>query len=578
MASKIENDRQLIVEAKTKGKSAVLKSYIKLSGPGWLQSAITLGGGSLSSSLYLGVLAGFALLWLQPLAMILGIVMLSAIGYVALSTGEKPFRAINKHVNPVLGWGWLIATMMANCVWSLPQFSLACGSIRQNLMPDTFGSMPVNTANAILAPSIAVLCIVMVYLYDSQGFGYKLFNLLLKLMVAAIVISFFGVVIYMSIKGRLDWGGIFGGLVPNFRMLWQPADTFKDALAAVGPDFRGYWTGKIVTEQQDVLVAAAATAVGINMTFLLPYSMLKRGWNRDFRGLAIFDLSTGLFIPFILATGCVVIASASQFHVKPAAGLLPDVQGEEAAVQGQDALVTDANQGRDGLATDPALLGRFQDLVMDRIRQEQGRDDLATDTKLVSELPLAERRIAAMLVRRDANHLAMALSPLTGKVVAHYVFGIGVVGMAISSIIILMLINGFCVTEIIGIESKGLWYRLGSILPAVGLLGPFFWNDAAPYLAVPTSVFGFILIPIAYITFALVMNQKKLLGDDMPSGVRRIVWNVLMIIAVVLVTVGAVYMVKKKAGWVGIGGVVAFIMLAVVVHFIRKVQGKESLL
>ena len=573
MASKIENDRQLIVEARAKGKGALLKAYIKLSGPGWLQSAITLGGGSLSSSLYLGVLAGFALLWLQPLAMILGIVMLSAIGYVALSTGEKPFRAINKHVNPVLGWGWLIATMMANCVWSLPQFSLACGSMRQNLMPGTFGSMPADTANAILAPSVAVLCIIMVYLYDSQGLGYKLFNLLLKLMVAAIVISFFGVVVYMSVKGKLDWGGIFGGLVPNFRMLWEPADTFKDALAVVGPDFRGYWTGRIVTEQQDVLVAAAATAVGINMTFLLPYSMLKRGWNKDFRGLAIFDLSTGLFIPFILATGCVVIASASQFHIKPAPGLLPDVQGGEA------------------VKPDLALLGRFQGLALERVKKEIGTENFNAQfaglnpeeisglkTKLVSGLPLADKRIAAMLVRRDANHLAMALSPLTGKVVAHYVFGIGVVGMAISSIIILMLINGFCVTEIIGIEGKGLWYRLGSILPAVGLLGPFFWKDAAPYLAVPTSVFGFILIPIAYITFALVMNQKKLLGDDMPKGGRRIVWNVLMIIAVVLVSVGAVYMVKKKAGWIGIGGVIAFIMLAVVVHFIRKAQGKESLL
>ena len=42
-----------------------------------------------------------------------------AIGYVTLSTGERPFKAINTHVNPVLGWGWAIATLMANCVWSL---------------------------------------------------------------------------------------------------------------------------------------------------------------------------------------------------------------------------------------------------------------------------------------------------------------------------------------------------------------------------------------------------------------------------------------------------------------------------
>ncbi|GAG15047.1 unnamed protein product, partial [marine sediment metagenome] len=80
--AQIQADRRLIVEARRKGFWATLGAYTRLSGPGWLQSAITLGGGSLSSSLYLGVLAGFSLLWLQPLAMILGVIMLSAIAYV----------------------------------------------------------------------------------------------------------------------------------------------------------------------------------------------------------------------------------------------------------------------------------------------------------------------------------------------------------------------------------------------------------------------------------------------------------------------------------------------------------------
>ena len=97
---KVQEDRRLLIEAGEKGPLATLGAYVKLSGPGWLQSAITLGGGSLSSSLYLGVLAGFSLLWLQPLAMVLGIVMLSAIGYVTLSTGERPFRAIPRPRQP----------------------------------------------------------------------------------------------------------------------------------------------------------------------------------------------------------------------------------------------------------------------------------------------------------------------------------------------------------------------------------------------------------------------------------------------------------------------------------------------
>ena len=47
----------------------------------------------------------------------------------------------------------------------------------------------------------------------------------------------------------------------------------------------------------------------------------------------IFDLSTGLFIPYTIATACVVIAAASQFHGEPYPGLLTatDAEGQEVA-------------------------------------------------------------------------------------------------------------------------------------------------------------------------------------------------------------------------------------------------------
>ena len=86
-----ESDRQILTDAQSRGLFPTLGAFVKLSGARlWLQSAITLGGGSLASSLYLGILAGYSLMWLQPLAMILGIIMLSAIGYVTMSTGERP--------------------------------------------------------------------------------------------------------------------------------------------------------------------------------------------------------------------------------------------------------------------------------------------------------------------------------------------------------------------------------------------------------------------------------------------------------------------------------------------------------
>jgi Mn2+/Fe2+ NRAMP family transporter len=120
MNSDVQKNLQAINEARAKGKLATIRVYLGLAGPGWLQSAITLGGGSLAGSLYLGILAGTSMLWLQPLAMIFGIIMLSAISYVTLSTGEPPFQTVRKHISPILAWGWLAATVVANLVWSLP--------------------------------------------------------------------------------------------------------------------------------------------------------------------------------------------------------------------------------------------------------------------------------------------------------------------------------------------------------------------------------------------------------------------------------------------------------------------------
>jgi len=77
--------------------------HTRKNGPGWLQAAITLGGGSLASSLFLGVILEPKLMRPQPLAMLLGVIMLSAIGYVTLAGGRRPFGAVNEHGSLIPG-------------------------------------------------------------------------------------------------------------------------------------------------------------------------------------------------------------------------------------------------------------------------------------------------------------------------------------------------------------------------------------------------------------------------------------------------------------------------------------------
>ena len=107
--------------------------YAKLSGPGWIQAAVTLGGGSLVGALYLGVIGGYEFMWLQPLAMLCGIIMLSAISHVTLSSKERPFVAAKKHISPVLAWAWLIATIIADVVYCSAQYGLGTDAVQNNL-------------------------------------------------------------------------------------------------------------------------------------------------------------------------------------------------------------------------------------------------------------------------------------------------------------------------------------------------------------------------------------------------------------------------------------------------------------
>ena len=566
--SKIDNDRSVLLDAQQRGMLSRVGTYARLSGPGWLQSALTLGGGSLGSSLYLGILAGTSLLWLQPYAMLLGVVMMSAISYVVLSTGKRPFRAINEHINPVLGWSWLAATMMANMVWALPQYSLCFAVCEQNFFPNWFqGDGWLSPANVgtdggkwIISGAILVLCTVVTWSYGSGHWGIRIYELVLKIVVAVIVTCFIGVVIRMSLAGEgIDWGAALSGFIPDTRHFHQPAATFTPLLDQVQDGAgRRYWSDLIVSEQRDVMLSAGAAAVGINMTFLLPYSLLSRGWDKAFRGLTIFDLATGTLIPFVIATGCIVIASAQQFHAK---------------------LPTGSEVTAEGVQMPEHLRGAF-DRLLDK-RNAAGKDG---SYDFAGPADAAEQQLAAVLVRRDTFDLARSLDQLFasesgrgGRFFSNIIFGVGVVGMTLSSISLMMLISGFVVCEIFDRPASGWLFRVGCLAGATGVLWPLVWSGGArAWLTIVAGVFGSMLLPIAYITFFVMMNRKSLLGDEAPTGWRLGIWNILMAIAALSATAAGISAVIKKGGSTGLIFVAAFLALVLIVQFNRRPSNQTN--
>jgi len=574
--------------------------YAKKSGPGWMQGAITLGGGSLAGALYLGIISGYSLMWLQPLAMICGVIMLSAIGYVTLSTNERPFGSINRNISPLLGWSWLIATLMANIIWCMPQFNLGRAAVQQNLMP--FLGESTNSTLAICAVFL-IIALIINSAYGKGGKGIQIFERILKILVGIVVISFFLVVITLTMNGNIQWGQIFKGFIPNLSALFSPAPALADAVAQ--SNNADFWSGMISSSQRDKILAAFATAVGINMTFLLPYSMLKKRWGKEHRPLAIVDLSIGLIVPFVLATGCVLIAAAASFH-----GQTTDVLAKENVVAKTDILHEADGEGfakgdikfaagaiitKQGEVL-PKMAAPFHKILdgrlskeasgkaaLDALKEAKKGDDKAVITVASSAvdaarlaLPASERNLAAMLANRDNFNLAATLAPLVGNTVAQIIFGIGVLGMAISTIIILMLINGVVFCEMFNKPGNKSLHMLGCLVSGIGgFFGPFLWTgDAKAALAIPTSVIGGTLLPIAYFTFFLMMNSKRILGDSLPTGGKRIVWNVLMLFATGVATAGSVWALYGKAtgsnplgqkfGWAGLVFLVVLFIVGIV--------------
>ncbi len=542
----------LLDQAATKGPLGKAAIYTRLSGPGWLQGAITLGGGSLAGALYIGIISGYQLMWLQPLAMVLGVIMLSAIGYVTLSTGRRPFESINSSISPALGWAWLIATVMANIVWAMPQFALGIGAIQENLFP-VVGKSTASTV--VIAVLFFVIGMVINYSYEAGNKGVKVFENTLKAMVGLIVIAFFLVVGVLTFSGSLNWGEVLNGAIPRVADLYNPARDYLAPIAATG-EYAAHWTQAIVNSQRDIIITAFGTAVGINMTFLLPYSMLRRKWGARHRGLAIYDLSIGLIVPFVLATSCIVIAAAASFHAKT---------GDILTADGTP-IASSANTYYSAFKSHPVVLDAVKDLPA---AEKDAALRAAADS-----LPESDRQLGAMLAQRNNIQLASTLTPLTGPGIAQKVFGFGVMGMALSTIIVLMLMNGFAFCELFGRPGNRSIHMLGCAVSGLGgFAGAFIWGnpDARAALAIPTSVIGGSMIPIAYFTFFLLMNSRTLLGENMPVGGRRIWWNTLMVIATGIATYGSVWVLSSKGtpGYIGIG-ILAILFVLGLIGFFQK--------
>lgn len=313
-----QNNKQLAQLRAIKDKAwyARVPTYLKLSGPGWLQGAMTLGGGSAVTSLTIGALFGYELLWVQPVAMLIGCIMLFALSQQTLHTQKKPFNSMKKHVSVYIAWGWAIAAFASSIIWGFAHYPLSAGMLEEIIVVST--GFEVDKSNTLtrdlyllaLAIIIWAGCAFTAWQYgnhdandpNKSNRAVTWFENSIKILSGLIIIAFAWVVISASLNGKVDWSAVMAGYIPT----------------SLPNDSQG------VT----VVMAALGSAVGINMTFIYGYTLLHKKWTSEHIELSRYDIGVGLVVPYILVTSLISIAAAGAFY-----GSDLDIQGKLSPTQ-----------------------------------------------------------------------------------------------------------------------------------------------------------------------------------------------------------------------------------------------------
>ena len=296
--AKIEQERQFLAALDRRPWYQRLGGYYRLTGPAWLQSAMTLGAGSATASVVAGAFFGYQLLWVQPVAMLLGVFMMAALANITLTKGERAYEIVRRELHPSVAFLWALATVVATVVWHFGQYALLGGAFK-DLADVAAGVKPEDPATA-LSPATETLVrlgggllilginIALTWNYGSKPKGIRFYEGFLRWMIRLTMLAFLSVVALQLFHGKLDLKGV-----------WQGFFTFRI------PDNPGATT---------TILGALGAAVGINMTFLYPYSILATGWGAQHKGLARFDLVLSLFVPYVLLTSLIIIGMASTVH------------------------------------------------------------------------------------------------------------------------------------------------------------------------------------------------------------------------------------------------------------------------
>ena len=273
-----------------------LGGYARLAGPGFMGAALTLGAGTLTSSMLSGATFGYRTLWLIWLSAGLGLFMMAAMARFTCRGGFRVIQVQNRRHSWLVGslMTGLVGTAAVAVICNFGQVALGTHLI-ESLAPFAGFSLPAEL-NWVLYVGLTSWLILR---YGRLGgAGTRLVEAVMKGAIAVMIVAFGAVLFIVGV----DWGAAARGfLVP-----WLPGGG----------------------EGLDLFIASSAAAVGVMDWVFFHYAGLARGWGRRHESLARFDLIGGLFLPFVVINFLVIGVFAATLFPQ---GVRPESAAELAA-------------------------------------------------------------------------------------------------------------------------------------------------------------------------------------------------------------------------------------------------------
>lgn len=278
-------EKEYLKELKARPAGKRFFGYVKLSGPGFMNAAFTLGAGSFASSVTLGAAYGYDMLWIPLYSFAFGIFMLALAARFVTASETPVIEAQDKYHGKFFGSfaTGLVACFIASIVYSFGQYALGADAVTS-----LFAVAGIEIPKSVSWIFLVAVSVPLSLMYGGgeNPKGVKFVENAMKVMIGIMLVVFGAVLCVTGINVPAVFKGLLVPKLPS------------------GID------GIIM------LIGSLTATIGVMDWMLFNNGMLSRGYSEEHETLGRFDAFFGGLLPVTLILSFVSIAFAEAFSGK----------------------------------------------------------------------------------------------------------------------------------------------------------------------------------------------------------------------------------------------------------------------